>query len=299
MPVSLYAQNDLVPNGGFDEITSCPTESGQLYLALPWTNTVAGSPDLYNKCSNGSVSLPVNPGGVQNARSGSGCAGFHAFNNNNGREFLQVKLLHPMVYGTSYQVLFYVNLRDKSKYSVSTLGAYLSDTLVIREDYSIHNLEIEPQILNYSHEPFSDKENWMLVCDTFTSRSGREQYLIIGNFFLDEESDTTLLQTGIWYGSYYYIDDVSVIALDSVPSGVYEPEKLSFEVCPNPATDVVQIKGRRLAKARLLDMSGREVLHSSLPKIGGINISHLPLGLYLLEVTDREGRKAVQKLVLE
>lgn len=298
LPVFCMGQGNLVPNGGFDEITSCPTAGSQIHLAVPWTNTVAGSPDLFNECGPSSLAVPVNGGGYQEARSGFSYAGFHAYNLNNGREFVQVELLHPLVESVSYRVSFYVNLMDNCKYSVRTLGAYLSDTLVIREEYSINDLNIEPQVFNPSPEPLSDKENWMLVCDTFHSRFGGEQYLIIGNFYMDEDSDTTLLEAGIWHHSYYYIDDVSVIALDTL-SSISEAVPLQLSVNPNPAIETVNIEGtERLGHVQLLDMRGRELLtEAASSQRHTLGLSGVPEGVYLLQVTDAEGRRATQRFV--
>jgi hypothetical protein len=81
--------------------------------------------------------------------------------------------------------------------------------------------------------------NWMLVADTFISRFGGERYITIGNFFVDAESDTVLVNTSLPQSNgraSYYIDDISVVALDSVPSGVEEvgQGRSNFSVYPNP-----------------------------------------------------------------
>jgi type IX secretion system substrate protein len=45
-----HTQN-LVPNPGFDDISGCPDEPGQIHLATPWVSANNGTPDAYNACS--------------------------------------------------------------------------------------------------------------------------------------------------------------------------------------------------------------------------------------------------------
>jgi len=85
--------------------------------------------------------------------------------------------------------------------------------------------------------------------------------------------------------------------------GIAEMQELRFSVWPNPATDVLHIEsGTRLQQIRLLDMRGREAAPPQPSATGGeeratIDVSALPSGLYLLQITDAEGRKGVQKVI--
>ncbi len=102
--------------------------------------------------------------------------------------------------------------------------------------------------------------------------------------------------------SYYYIDDVSVIALDSIPNSIAEPVTelaLTLTVWPNPATSLLHIRsGMPLARLRLLDLSGRAVhAQEAHGTTHTIPLHTLPAGLYLLEAEDATGRKAVQRVV--
>jgi hypothetical protein len=146
----------------------------------------------------------------------------------------------------------------------------------------------------------SNKDIWYHITDTFTSRYGGEQYLLIGNFKSTAESDTLLVSTGANNGfkSYYYIDDVSVVALDTL-SGIAETEQLSFSIYPNPTIETVNIDGKeRLGHVQLVDIQGREVMAEAAhgPR-HTLDLSGVPEGIYLLRVTDAEGRRATQRLV--
>ncbi len=69
------AQN-LVPNGDFEQYSTCPLSQGEILNAIPWINPAVmgfgGSPDYFNQCSpavtNGQ-SVPQNISGIQQAQS--------------------------------------------------------------------------------------------------------------------------------------------------------------------------------------------------------------------------------------
>lgn len=312
LPVISYGQQNLVPNGDFEQYTEFLTDENPVSIAYRWGSTGAVcTPDYFNiQCpplifdSDTVVycGVPVNNRGYQYAKSGFGYAGIHAFsllNEPNGREFIQVELDETIHAGVRYQVSFHVSLADKYKYAVSTIGAYFSDTPIVRYEYSITDLGLVPQVNSTEGIVFDDKENWTEVRDTFNSRYGGERFLVIGNFNLDGESGVVLLESGERIHAYYYIDDVSVIALDSIPSSIGEPERLSFSVFPNPATDVIRIVGvEQQRHLRLADLRGREVMTE---EVSGhdhsLKIGHLPAGLYILEVTATDGRRATQRVI--
>jgi len=81
---SASGQVNLVPNGGFEIIDSCPSFGNKLYWANPWFQPCffqgnlknSSSTDLYNICGVGDMAVPFNQGGYQQAKSGGGYAGF-------------------------------------------------------------------------------------------------------------------------------------------------------------------------------------------------------------------------------
>ncbi len=225
-------------------------------------------------------------------------------------EYIQVQLMDSIVPSVRYQVSFYVSLADNGRYAINTLGAYLSKEAISSD--GVERFDVVPQILNPAANPLTDPDVWVLITDTFSSRYGGERYLTIGNFSTTATSDTVLYNPDGDVSAnyaYYYIDDVSVVAIDSIPSGVNETEAFALSVYPNPAHEFITISsGRGLAGLRLLDQSGREL--GPIPVSKGvaegrgissqqINISHLPPGIYLLEATDRSDRVAVQKVVVQ
>jgi hypothetical protein len=307
LPVLCAAQQNVVPNGSLEENESCPWSTSLLELAVPWVGTAAGSPDLYNACNIGTPSgsphmgVPANSPGYQPAHSGEGYAGIFTYGGQfetNGREYLQVPLTEPLHTG-GYVVSFWASLADEFQYAVGSLGAYLSDTLIVRTQFN-SVLEVEPSIQSPSGIIMSNKDIWYHVTDTFKSRYGGEQYLLIGNFKTAEESDTLLVPTGAnnRFQSYYYIDDVSVVALDTV-SGIGETEQIAFSMYPNPVVERVNIAGKeRLHHVALFDIRGRKIMEEDAHnQKHTIDLKGIPEGVYLLRVTDDEGHTATQRLV--
>jgi|SRR6185436_6637446 len=93
------AQN-LVPNGDFEQYSTCPSAFSQLDSALFWLNPTSCSPDYFNQCSNpSSVGVPNNFSGFQLAHSGVGYGGFYLRSNSfpNQREYIEIPFLSPLL----------------------------------------------------------------------------------------------------------------------------------------------------------------------------------------------------------
>lgn len=283
-----------MPNPSFEEYSSCPDGISQIERATPWKNPTGASPDYFHACAGGSIGVPENTLGYQEPHSGSAYCGLYAYSKFSiVREYIQIELTESIIKGIEYKVGFWCNLVDKDKYAISTLGAYLSLDTVGRNDFNVIN--VVPQILNDPLYPLSDKENWVLIADTFVSLTGGEKYLTIGNFHPDGESDTTFLETGLfnYIYSYYYIDDVFVIPLDSVDS-VDELKKIRTKLYPNPNDGNMYLDYTGLSSNTtfdIYDLMGRLVRSYPLQgETGKININEqgLPNGLYTYRILDTE-----------
>jgi len=306
LPMLCMAQENLVPNPSFEEYTDCPTGwTHDWSRVVGWSNGNVSSPDYYHVCgltlpSSPITGVPENAHGSQWPRSGDGYMGLYGVQMGNAewREYMQVELTEPLFYRIRYAVSFYVSLSEGSRYAISTLGAHLAVDAISSND--LLALDAEPQILPDPLQPITDTTGWVLVTDTFVSAEGGEKYLTIGNFFSDVESDTVFFNPKPPLGNrfaYYYIDDVSVVALDSVPSGIEEQEAFDFSIFPNPATEILNVKStRHLVQVRLLDMMGRTVLVENMAANKfSVNLSGIPQGVYMLEATDAKGRRATKR----
>ena len=101
-------------------------------------------------------------------------------------------------------------------YGTNNIGIYFSDTELTS---SGQVLPYTPQIQKYSNPVLSDTLEWMEIKGILMG-SGVEKYMIIGNFFTDLETDTIGNDLSGYNGAYYFIDDVSVIPVDSIPGGM-------------------------------------------------------------------------------
>ena len=79
-----------------------------------------------------------------------------------------------------------------------------------------------------------------------------------------------------------------------------EKENLVCNLYPNPTTGLVTITGKDIKQAEVFNTFGQRVATAQ----GGderitVDISALPAGVYFVNVTDKDGRKCVRKVVKE
>jgi gliding motility-associated-like protein len=211
-------QINLVPNYSFEAMdTFC--NSGSIDGTPPWLSPSGGSPECFKTCAilQPNYLVPQNIWGFQWSLTGIGYAGFGVYVNqppwSNYREYIQVKLIDSLVITKKYAVSFFVSLMDSSNYGTDDIGAYFSDTAIFKNisDYSPFTI-YTPQITNLQGNFLTDKENWIKISGIYISHGG-EQYLTIGNFYDDANTDTIIVSGGSlsqMKESGYYIDDVSV-----------------------------------------------------------------------------------------
>ena len=108
------------------------------------------------------------------------------------------------------------------------------------------------------------------------------------------------------------IDDVvEVIAPDGVGKTVYGFSAEGFTVSvnrsvespnavvifPNPATRVLNIQGFELASFQVFSVSGKMMISREANSSNSVDVSSLPLGIYILKMTDANGKVAVEKFL--
>jgi OOP family OmpA-OmpF porin len=224
--VNVMAQN-LVPNPSFEEVTVCPQS---FYLrsadfAIPgWTSPTLGTPDLFHACSRDEAGVPFNWAGESNAHSGKGYSGIYVWDSElsaNYREYLQGELAEPLKEGQKYLVEFYYKSAPNSVYIINRMGLSFSETPIkLQHNYLIG----QTPTLSISKDEIKvgpTTGEWELASMIYQAKGG-ERYVIIGNFFSNEETKNKRLpwrfgkNKMLDFKSYYYIDDVSVKSLDSL-----------------------------------------------------------------------------------
>jgi len=216
------AQN-LVPNSSFENYYSCPGtfayQGSKKNFAPGWYSPTNGTPDLFNQCSFGSASVPYNWAGISSAINGYGYAGIYVWlHSSNYREYLQAKLTERLVPGRKYWVELYFKLSSYSKYSIDRIGVLLSDSIHFKHDQVI---KTEPSYTHIMDTAYNKGTGlWNRVHFVFEAK-GNEQFITIGNFSSDEDTKkfhiyfSKATERMLSKAAYYYIDAVSVIAMDS------------------------------------------------------------------------------------
>ena len=213
------SQYNLVPNPSFEIYSSCPNASSQISLAIPWVGT-NNSTDYFNACAPScSLSVPCqSSASFQHARTGSSFAGIWMVNGYglDYREYLQTEILDTLVALKCYKISFFINLHNSMKYAVNNFGAYLSDNGFTT---SWGPAPYTPQVLGFLNKINQDTLGWIEISSIYYA-NGNEKYISIGNFYDDTDTDTLNTGNGTYSGAYYYIDDVSVIPIDSIIGGM-------------------------------------------------------------------------------
>ena len=300
-----YAQN-LVPNPSFETFTSCPLYPGDIYKAVPWQGVNSTTTDYFNACSV-DWGVPVsflNP--FQYARTGDAFAGFVALGNSttNYREYLQVQLDSTLMADSCYFLSFYCNLDNDPSGSVAIkkLGAFLSDTAVSLAGPGTV-LQFTPQIVSSTFLP--DTANWMRVCGYYYA-SGGEQFLTIGNFNTDINTDT--LHVNGASRSYYLIDDISIEKVqgcDTVGVGISENGIVScIRIYPNPSNGNMTLECNLEVNEKgilaIYDITGKLLFIYNLEYGAKSQLidAELEAGIYLYDVIINDRKVHSDKLVV-
>lgn len=206
-----YTQN-IVPNPSFEDTLHCPTTMSSISDSPPWFSANNIPAKYFNNCNQGDWGVPNNIEGHQLSHTGNAYAGIATYGaGGEFREYLQVKLISSLIGGNNYCVEVFVSLADSQTVAANNIGVYFS-VIPINENTNGF-INVIPQIQNdIVNNPLTNKTIWTKISGKF-SAGGGENYIVIGNFLSDINTDT-VHYSGVLPGSYYYIDDVSVICCD-------------------------------------------------------------------------------------
>lgn len=279
---TLVCGQNLVPNPSFEDTVNCDG-TGDISQLQHWINPTASTPDFLSSCTNGNFNVPSNVYGNQTARTGNSYIGLVSIiNASSSREYIQIQLTSPLVAGTQYCVEFYVCVSDSSTYSVNNIGAFLSTNAISSSNGT--ELMCNPQIVNPISAPLNQLNTWQLVSDSFTA-SGGEQYLTLGNFNNNGNTDTTMLNGSSWAEGYQYIDDVKVESCsgNSIYENVIDEATLLY---PNPSSGFVKIVSIQPIKRYFVFNSiGKLVLADNPNDLDfHLDLSNLPSSTYYIKL---------------
>ncbi len=210
--ISSHAQN-IVPNPDLENYTVCPTSVAQIDNCVGWQKIAlhTGSSDYINACNAGIVNCPANAFGNQAAHSGVGYFGFALYYQSTPgfREYTYCTFTTPMVAGTTYDISFWTSLSDNSQFGTDDgLELYFSTAPVVGTGGNWNPITtITPQIQNTT--VITDKTNWIQLNYQYTATGG-EQYMTIGNFKTDVNTNAIPAGAGSYSTVYLYVDDFVV-----------------------------------------------------------------------------------------
>lgn len=233
---SSVAQTNLVYNGDFEIYDTCPISPStpgdlQIETCYGWTApTKLGTSDYFNVCNNagtGFAGVPQNLLAFQYPYNGNGYCGIFAWNlptltgYYNYREYLQTRLLQPLIAGKKYHFSFYVSYYGVN-YSLEQIGALFSIN-----DYNSNSstpIIASPQVVNQNGF-LSDSLSWTKIEGDFFANGG-EAFLTIG-YFADTLTISDTLNTHneplVFYHSYYFVDGVELIEKEIIVPNVFSP----------------------------------------------------------------------------
>lgn len=213
-----------MPNGSFEDTVNCP-QNGEMSNAKYFSSPTLSSPDYFNVCALPSynTSVPNNLAGYQEPRSGVGYGGIVAYGlGTNYKEYIQTSLTETLKYGRFYSIKYYVSLGSYASVACNNLGLHFSVENISTNNY----LTLIFNEALYCNSIVKDTLGWVELSFVYYAQ-GNENYLVIGNFKDDADTDT-LTNVGGVGDNYYYIDDISVTELEYQIPNVFTPNEDGF-----------------------------------------------------------------------
>ncbi|MNJ84386.1 hypothetical protein D3C87_18370 [compost metagenome] len=236
--ITSRAQQNLVPNGDFEEYYNCPSTAAGYFLYTAskyWTTPTLASPDYCHACSDDydsfferfKYSVPENYYGYQPAHSGDGYAAIACQQNSDGTqqyiEYIQVELQEQLIEGKLYEVKFFVH-NPKYQFCFNSVGALFTSSELNLNTSEL--IPLSPQITSNPNVYFRDTTSWYEVKQSFRA-VGDEKFLTIGLFkkfpelkVIHHEGWVPVFNT-MW--GILYIDDVSVMEKAPELANIFTP----------------------------------------------------------------------------
>jgi gliding motility-associated-like protein len=224
-----YRGQNLIQNGSFENHGTLSCNGA--FIVNNWG--ASNSPDYYNAaCPFPGYGIPKNYFGYQTAKNGNAYAGMvvYQITPNEYKEYVTQQLALPLDTGKTYCLSFFVSRSERVGYAIKNIGAFFSSFQPVISG-SLSCLYATAQVENNSGY-ITDTIGWTEVSGYFTAIGG-EQYITIGNFHSNQNTDTT------WGGTnnnpfpgdpgtaYYYIDSVTLYQC-TPPPDTTKPEPPFF-----------------------------------------------------------------------
>lgn len=208
------AQPNIVPNPSFELYASPPIGwfyKGDHYTMVMkyWSAATIASPDVFGPRVRVPAHWAEKGFGDQHPRTGHSMTGITVFGCESGkphcREYIQIQLAEQLVQDQDYYVEMWVSHLPRSL-QVNNIGFFFSDDKI--SELTDRELGKQPQINAHKIVEPNNKQ-WVKISGRFQATS-EANYLLIGNFFADNETEfKSICENDLGFG-YYYIDDILV-----------------------------------------------------------------------------------------
>ena len=303
---SLLAQTNLVPNNGFEEYVECPSNypgNADVHLAEPW---IGYSADFIHACA-GFDPFYLELNNYSSPRNGEGYIHSSSFltTTYNNREYIEVQLNEPLEVGEIYCVEYYCKLYSIAGIGIDGMGAFFTVDFaewedIIYSDWQIGepvpdvNIIAEAQVI--SDVIHNDTLNYTEVSGSFLAQEAY-QYVTIGNFVNDEKLNIQHVTNPLpeWGGSAdYAIDDISVYKCD------LSTEEQSLLQKVYPTTNQLLIKNlQEPISISVYDLSGKLLAKETFKDNANYDLSFLPGGIYVYQVSTKNGVNEAGKIICQ
>jgi hypothetical protein len=227
----MFAQN-LVYNPSFELYSNCPDGPGKLWYATGCSSPPQNDAEYFNSCSINPIYSVPNQDiyNYQIARSGQAFVGC-ILNQNYYHEYLQMRLISPLINNRAYYVEFWTNrisgfggggnainniaLSFQPNFTDTTMGSWGSSLLAYT-----------PHIMKFTNPIITDTLDWVKINGIYKA-NGNENYLVIGNFFDIPITEIVDVGDGDGGGASYLFDDVSVEEI-TVPFWSYHDTLVNY-----------------------------------------------------------------------
>jgi hypothetical protein len=300
---------NLIQNGSFENYTN-PIDCGGGFdnaSVFPITHVVDNwytfsSPDYFNPiCNNNYADVPVNLFGYSQAKHGNSYAGIGFYQKGNEmKEYIYQQLSTTLDADKVYCINFFVSRTERSTYATKNIEVYFSaSSPTMPNGYYI---VATPQVIK-QNSFITDTSQWTQIQGCFTA-NGTEQYITIGNFNSNANTDTLFIGTNNpipFYGdfSYYYIDDITLI--DQTTVGINELNNgNNFEIYPNPNNGIFTIDSKDvIQKIEVTNIAGQTLFsETTSEKTHQLHLNHFSQGIYFIKVSYQDGLTITKKVIV-
>jgi hypothetical protein len=293
----LRSQQNIVPNPNFELYDTCPNSLSQINFATNWVEPTPATSDYFNSCCTLTPayyypSVPYNYFGYQNdMNNGNGYSGVFAlyyFIGQTYREYIQAKLTTTLIANQKYFVSLYVSLGDSSRFGTDDFGILFSSIPI--NSPSVGALPFFPQISNPQGQFLVSKNNWTKISGSFIA-GGNEQYITIGNFKDDLNTDTIRLLPNrpfpSDFNSAYYLIDKICCSTDSTlcnntPEGIFEYNGSKSSFFYNPISKSIILNSNIYIELMVIDIYGKILKAVQIANQENVDLSGLMNGIYLI-----------------